>query len=145
MVDITSKITINRSVEEVATFAANPDNTQKWYVNIKSVVWRTPRPVQIGSKIDFRAHFMGKELSYTYEIVDLVPLERLVMQTAEGPFPMQTTYTWSKIGEGQTLMSLRNTGKPTGFSRILTPFMKLMMRKANRHDLKKLKQIMESE
>jgi hypothetical protein len=33
--------------------------------------------------MSFVAHFLGRRLAYTYEIVDLVPGERLIMRTAE--------------------------------------------------------------
>jgi hypothetical protein len=35
--------------------------------------------------------FLGGRLTYTYEITDFTPGERLVMRTAQGPFPMETT------------------------------------------------------
>ncbi|HEY1009949.1 MAG TPA: hypothetical protein VGE58_07550, partial [Daejeonella sp.] len=89
------------------------------------------------------AHFLGKELAYTYQIKSYIPNEILIMETTQGPFPMQTTYTWQAIDAGVTRMRLRNAGNPSGFSRIFTPFMAFMMKKANQKDLKKLKSILE--
>ena len=111
-----------------------------WYVNIKVVEWKTSPPVTIGSQIAFVAHFLGRRMAYTYEVVELVPGERLVMRTAEGPFPMETTYTWETTPDGATRMTLRNRGTPTGFSKWLAPFMARAMRRANRKDLAALKQ-----
>lgn len=143
-VDITAEIFIARPRIQVAAFAADPDNATKWYVNIKSVEWKTPRPLTIGSKVAFKARFLGKDLEYIYEIIDYRPGQILVMRTAQGPFPMETTYEWESIGAG-TRMILRNTGFPKGFSKLVAPFMAAGIRKANRKDLLQLKRLLENE
>ncbi len=145
MVDVITQITIKKPIKEVAEYASDPDNAPMWYKNIKSSIWKTPGPLQAGEQIDFVAHFLGKKLAYTYQILEYIPQERLVMATREGPFPMQTTYTWTTTEQGHTLMTLRNTGYPTGFSKLVAPFMSIMMRRANKQDLKCLKGILEIE
>ncbi len=144
-VNVITTIEINTSLEKLADFVFNPDNAPNWYVNIKSVEWKTQKPLQIGTQIAFKAEFLGKKMEYTYAFVDLIKNKKLVMQTAEGPFPMQTTYEISQIGENKVLMKLQNEGEPSGFSKIMTPFMTMMMRKANRKDLQLLKKVMEKE
>ncbi len=142
-VDVLTEITVERPCAEVAAFAADPDNAPRWYVNIESVEWKTERPAAVGSRVAFVAHFLGRRLAYTYEIVELVPDARLVMRTAEGPFPMETTYTWAPEPGRRTRMTLRNRGEPAGFSRLFAPFMAGAMRRANRKDLARLKQLLE--
>lgn len=142
--DIRSAIVINRPRREVADYASHPDNAPSWYVNIKGVEWRTPRPLQVGSRLAFVAQFLGRRLAYTYEVVEMVPHTRFVMRTAEGPFPMETTYTWTDAPGGGTLMTLRNRGTPAGFTRLVAPFIALAVRRANQKDLNVLKQLLET-
>jgi hypothetical protein len=144
MVDVQTNIVIHRPVAAVAAYAMDPARAPEWYVNIKSAIWRTQPLVQPGSQIIFIAHFLGKKLEYTYEITEMVADKTLVMKTAQGPFPMETTYQFEPIDDTTTRMTLRNRGKPTGFAKLLSPFIVRMMRNANKKDLKKLRDILEN-
>lgn len=143
-VDVQTEVTIERPRAEVARYAADPDNVPSWYENIESVAWVTEKPVAVGSRIAFVARFLGRRLSYTYEVTAYDPGEQLVMRTTEGPFPMETSYRWEDAPGGGTLMSLRNRGEPAGFSKVASPFMAVAMRRANRKDLALLKRILEA-
>ncbi|HJR68318.1 MAG TPA: SRPBCC family protein [Gemmatimonadaceae bacterium] len=142
-VDVVTEGVIQRPREEVARYVADPDNAPRWYENIESVEWKTPRPLAVGSLIEFVAHFLGRRLRYTYEITEYVPGHRLVMRTTQGPFPMETTYAWQDAGAGATRMTLRNRGRPSGFSRLAAPVMAMAIRRANRKDMARLRTVLE--
>jgi hypothetical protein len=142
-VDVRTEIEIARPRSEVAEYASNPDNATAWYQNIEAVEWRSPQPLTVGSRLAFVARFLGRRLAYTYQVRELVPGERLVMSTSEGPFPMETTYTWEDAAADGTRMTLRNRGEPSGFSKVAAPMMAGAMRRANRKDLERLKAILE--
>lgn len=120
-VDVITETVINKPLAMVAAFAGTPDNAPRWYVNIKSVEWKSTPPLTIGSRVAFVAHFLGRRIAYTYEFTELVPNARLVMRTSEGPFPMETTYTWEAVSPESTRMTLRNRGEPSGFGKIAAP------------------------
>ncbi len=143
-VDVQTEIVIARPRAEVAAFASDPGNATAWYSNIKAVEWETPPPVQVGSRLRFRAQFLGRTLEYTYEVREIDAGRRFVMATAQGPFPMETTYTWQPTADGGTRMTLRNRGQPAGFAKVTAPVMAAAMRRANAKDLRRIKEILEA-
>jgi hypothetical protein len=144
-VDVLTETVIRRPRAEVAAYAMDPANATEWYENIEAVAWRTPPPLARGSRVAFIARFLGRRLEYTYEVVELLSGEQLVMRTAEGPFPMQTTYTFADGPQpGTTRMSLRNRGEPAGFAKVTAPVLAAAMRRANRKDLRRLGQVLEA-
>lgn len=144
MIDVESAIVIHRPQTVVADYAANPDNAPLWYRNIDSAQRQTSRPLAVGSRVAFTARFLGRTLSYVYEVTEYEPSRKLVMRTAEGPFPMETTYTWTALANS-TRMTLRNRGEPTGFSRIAAPILVRAIRAANHKDLANIKRLLEGE
>jgi uncharacterized membrane protein len=130
-VDVRTQIEIERPRHEVATYVSDPSNVTEWYRNIRSVEWETPPPVAEGSRMRFRARFLGRDLTYTYEVRELVPGERLVMGTSEGPFTMETTYTFEDAPSGGTRVGLRNRGEPSGFAKVMSSVMTKAMRREN--------------
>jgi hypothetical protein len=144
-VDVITDVLVARSVDAVAAYATNPENAPEWYQNITTAEWRTPPPLRVGSRVAFVAQFLGRTLEYTYEVAAWEPGRRLVMRTADGPFEMETTYEWTPVRDGVTRMTLRNRGTPSGFPRFVTPFLKWAMRRANRKDLERLKERLESQ
>jgi uncharacterized membrane protein len=141
-VDVKVETVIRRPAEDVSAYASDPSNAPEWYAKITSVEWKTQPPLRVGSQVAFVARFLGRTLRYTYEVVELTPAT-LVMRTAEGPFPMETSYQYAATDEGHTRMTLRNRGTPSGFSRVMVPFMRPAMRRANRADLKAIKRLLE--
>ena len=149
MVDVAVTRVLPAPRSLVAAVAGEPSQAVRWYANIRSVRWHGEPQVRVGARMDFVASFLGRELTYTYEIVDLVPGRRLVMRTTSGPFPMETTYTWWDEATGAegpcTGMELRNVGTPRGFSRLASGVLPVAMRRAMRKDLQRLERVLREE
>jgi uncharacterized membrane protein len=144
-IDVSTDIVIGRPIAVVSGYAADPANAPEWYRNIQSATWQTVPPVRVGSRIAFVARFLGRRLEYVYEVTELVPGERLVMRTEQGPFPMETTYTWADRSDSATAMTLRNRGEPAGFASVAAPVMAAAVRRATQADLRQLKSLLESD
>lgn len=144
MLDVQTETLIRCPRERVAAYAADPAHAPVWYANIKAVEWVSPPPLELGTRLAFVASFLGRRIAYTYEVIEYRRGSRLVMRTSEGPFPMETTYEWHDHAEG-TRMTLRNRGMPSGFSRLVTPFLSVAVRAANRKDLARLKRVLEAD
>jgi uncharacterized membrane protein len=142
-IDVTTAIDIGRPRDLVAGYVSDPDHAPDWYANIQRVMWETEKPLTVGTRLAFVARFLGRTLSYTYEVTDFLPNERLVMTTTEGPFPMETTYAWSDLSGQRTHMTLRNRGIPSGFASVTAPVMAAAIQRANRKDLAALKTLLE--
>jgi uncharacterized membrane protein len=142
-VDVLTSIEIDRPRDEVFAFAADPANTTAWSKNIKAVECETQPPAAVGSRLRFSAQFLGRALDYTYEVLEIEPGSRFVMATAEGPFPMETTYTFADAAGGGTRMELRNHGEPSGFAAVTAAVMAGAMRRVNEADLRRLKALLE--
>jgi uncharacterized protein YndB with AHSA1/START domain len=143
-VDVLTEITIARPRAEVAAYATDPDNAPEWYANIESVTWNSEPPLQVGSEMTFVARFMGRRLSCTYRAVEFIHDERLIMSTVDGPFPMETTYTWTALDNRTTKMTLRNRGGATGLMGVFGPLEAIAVRRTTQKDLRRLRAILES-
>ena len=143
MANIQTKITINRALGIVSEYAANPDNTPKWSEHINHALRQSPQPLSVGSQIVFNGKFWGREMDYTYEVIEYFPGLKLVMRSTDGQYPMEMTYSWIAKSPRETQMILQNTGGPSGFSKVFSPLMANRMKKANKKDLKRLKRVLE--
>jgi uncharacterized protein YndB with AHSA1/START domain len=142
-VDVVTETTIARPVEDVWSYAVDPTSAPEWYANIERVELVTPGPVVAGSRMRFHARFLGRALVYTYEVRELQTGRVFTMSTAEGPFPMTTTYRFEPVGAGSTRMTLHNHGQPRGFGAVASPVVAAAMRRANRADLVRIRRILE--
>ena len=103
------------ATDVVAAYVCDP-NARAWHKNIESFEWKTePQASRVQGGIRWPLPQTTTRLHH--EITEYVPSVRLVMKTAQGPFPMETTYTFSAV-EGSTQMALRNRGEPAGFSSV---------------------------
>ncbi|HMK93622.1 MAG TPA: SRPBCC family protein [Thermoleophilia bacterium] len=143
IVDVSTSIVIHRPRPDVAGYAARPDNAPSWCAAVTGVRWLTEPPLGVGSAIRFTTRWLGRRFDYVYEVVDYALAERLVMRTADGSFPMETTYLWHDTPEGWTHMTVRSRCAPAGVAKLALPLIGIATRVADRNDLVRLRRILE--
>ena len=142
-VDISVQIVIIEPREEVAAFASNPDNDPAWIGGIVEAKTLTDPPFGKGTKVARVASFLGRRMEYEPEVVEYEP-NALVSMKAETPFPMTIRYEFADV-EGGTKMTIRVQGGGSGFYSVAAPLLSMMVRRNVWQDLKRLKELLESE
>lgn len=143
MVDVSTEIIINLPKEKVTEFAADPGNVPNWCTHIKSVEWNNDAPLRAGAKLVFNEQSMLRQHQHVYEVVEIIPGQKVIMRSHSNGMHMETTVAWQAINENTTCMTLRNRGIPVAFSKPIAPLLKLAIRKASRRNLKQLKKMLE--
>jgi hypothetical protein len=141
--DVATEIEIAVARERVAAFAADPGNATRWRETFKQAQAEHAGPPAVGSRIVFVSKVLASEVTYTYEVVEHEPGERLVMRTEDGPFAVQTTYAWADADGGGTRMTLRSSGEPARSTKLATRLMAKAMGRADAKDLARLKALLE--
>ena len=127
--------------QSVAAFASDPANDREWIGGVIEAKKLTEGPVGVGTRVARVADFLGRRFSYTLEVTDVEPDQKIVM-TTNSPFPMTVVYEFEGAGR-HTLMRIRVSGEPKGFFRLGGPFLPRMVRKNVMKDLDRLKQRLE--
>jgi uncharacterized membrane protein len=143
MVDVSTEIIINLPKEKVVEFASDPRNVPNWCTHIKSVEWNNETPLRAGAKLVFNERIMRRPQQHVYEVVEIIPGQKVIMKSQSNGMRMETTVAWQAISENTTCMTLRNRGVPLAFSKSIAPLLKLAIRKASRRNLKQLKRMLE--
>jgi hypothetical protein len=141
MVDVTTEIIINLPKEKVAEFVSNPGNAPQWCTHIKSVEWKE-KPLRAGVLIIFNEQIMHRYQQHVYEVVEVIPGQKIVIRTQSNGMMLETTFGWQAVDEDTTCMTLRNRCIPA-FSRALSPLFALTIRNFSRKNLKYLKRLLE--
>jgi uncharacterized membrane protein len=142
-VDETVHTRILRPPEQVAAFAMDPANDQRWIGALSSVRTLTDGPFGVGSQVERVASFLGKRLTYVNEITDYQPGRRLSMRSVRAPFPMTVTYDFEPDGPAATRARIRAAGDAGGFYRLAGPLLGRMVRLGVARDLRQLKKRLE--
>lgn len=142
MIDVTATVLIRRPLEAVSAYMTDPANDTAWIRALTAARQLTPPPPAKGMRVERAAKFMGRSMTYTTEVIEWSPAERVQMQTMDGPYPMAVTYSFA--GEdGGTRVSIRNHGGSGVMFKLAGPLIGRMVNGRVKGDLAQLKEILE--
>jgi uncharacterized membrane protein len=145
METIDLSIDIQRPVEAVFAFVADPRNGPKWQGALKEVRQVTPEgPPAVGTKATFVASFLGVKLEPTTEITALEPNRSVSFTGRSGPLTLEGTYRVEAVGTG-TRMSSTLQVEPGGLFAVAGPLFAIQLRKQVEADLQRLKELLEAQ
>jgi len=140
MIDETHTVTINRPVNEVFDFVAQPSHEPDWHFDVKEVLRAKDGPYEIGEKFQWRINFGGLK-TYSLEVTAFEPNRFIELTTNEGPVLPVLTHTFQPEGDG-TLYTRRIKFETKGLLRILAPLM-VRLNNPNTRWAENLKELLE--
>ncbi len=120
---------------DVFAYATDPSNEPDWIDGVQAARQLTEGELQVGTRTERTASFLGKDITYVLEVTELEPPHRIRMVSVEGPFPMDVTYLFQPAEGSATEASIHLAGGPTGIARLAAPLIRRMSRRGIEKDL----------
>jgi len=140
---IEESVQINRPVEEVYEYVANPENLPEWTGTVIETRKETPGPLLEGSTFTAVAKFLGRRAESPFEVTaHESPLLHSHKSTG-GPFPIEWTLTFEEVAGGTRYTQVAE-GEPGGFFGLVGPLLERVGRRQLRTDLENLKDLLEA-
>jgi uncharacterized membrane protein len=142
-VDTTASIVIDRPASVVAAYLRDPTNDPHWIGGIRSARQVGSGPIGVGTQVARVATFLGREIQYVNEIVELTD-DHLTMRSVRSPFPMRVTYGFDQTGSTTTRAWVRVEGDASGLYGLAAPLLNRAVHRSISGDVKRLKRILEA-
>lgn len=141
MIDETYTVTIERPVNEVFDFVADPSNEPDWHYDVKEVIRPKNGPYELGETFQWIIKF-GSTNTYSVEITGFEPNRFIEVTAREGPILPVLTHTFQPEGDG-TRYTRRVRFETRGLVRVMAPLMK-RINDPNKRWAENLKTLLES-
>ena len=83
--DVKAEALINRSRQDVTSYAMNPENDPVWITGIVEARMLTEPPLAEGTQVQRLATFLGKRIEYVLEVAEYDPQSAAGHALGQGP------------------------------------------------------------
>ncbi|MEE4310252.1 MAG: SRPBCC family protein [candidate division KSB1 bacterium] len=139
MIEFENVIEIEKPVREVFAFVSNFENASKWNYYVLEVKKTTEGPVKVGTTF----YQTRKTDNQSFKIVEYEPEKKVSIQTLPDSKPsFEMRFSFEPVKEGTRLIDnwKLDSGKPG----LIEKLAKIMVQKAAKENLKKLKKLLET-
>jgi uncharacterized membrane protein len=140
---IEESVEINRPVEEVYKYVANPENLPQWTGTVIETRTETPGPLLEGSTFTSVAKFLGRRIESPFEVTAHEFPRLHSHKSTGGPLSTAWTLTFEEVAGGTRYTQVAE-GEPGGFFGLVGPLLERMGRRQLRTDLENLKDLLEA-
>ncbi len=145
MIRIEESVEINRPVEEVFSYATNPENFPQWVGNVIEVRKDASGPLREGTSFTVEQKLLGRRFEAPFEVIAYEPNRRYAHRSTGGPVPVTMNFTYDEpVSSEGTRLTQRNEGEPGGFFRLVGPVLERALRRQMRTNLENLKDLLEA-
>lgn len=141
MVPFKADITVERPVEQVFNFVADPQNYSQWMGGVSRAEAKST-PLRNGSIVQLAGRFGMWNIDAPFQITSFQPNREFGMKGAAGPFWFEGT--WKFSGEGATTrLSVEGLYRMSGGWRLVEPLFAGEVKNGEANELKKIKALLE--
>jgi hypothetical protein len=134
-------IHLNRPVDQVFAFLADPAMQPLWQSNLIEIEQPTAGPMRVGTRIREVRRLGRRPTEYQAEVTGFEPNKRFSLRVINGP---RVTLSYSFEPEkGGTRLRYQFAMRPNGLMRVFEPLIIRSLRKQSSSDFEKLKDILE--
>jgi uncharacterized membrane protein len=136
-------IEIDRPVDEVFSFLADPENLPRWQSGLLEVR-REPGPSGVGARhLEVRS-MLGKRIEQTLEVTALDPGAQFDLAVVQGPVQLTVRHTFERTDTG-TRVSIVGEGDPGALFAFAAPVIARAIKRQSQADFQRLKTVLESD
>ncbi len=141
---VEESVEINRPVEEVYQYVADPEHLPEWAGIIQEVQKEAPGPLTEGTRFTTVAKFLGRRFETPFEVTAHESPRLHSHKSTGGPIPQEVTLTFEETQGGGTRFTQVLEGEPGRFFRLAGPLLERAGRRQFRTDLENLKDLLEA-
>lgn len=142
MINLDLSTLIDRPMQDVFAFVANPNNMPKWNSAVVSLEQITPGAVGVGTKFKNVGEMMGRRIEGEMQVTAYEPDSKCGFQVNAGPMQVNLTLAFKPVGTG-TKVSLNAQGNPAGIFKIAEGVMAGRVKTMMEENLARLKSVLE--